>query len=388
MLNLLRFFKASPKLTASPESAGHLPEFLAKIQLHNFDGYERTPDGAGVSLYRVPADLLRALSEAGAKQMTHARCSEIRFVVEDGADLEDVTIHFQSNRNTTVMFYQGDDLCGQICLSEKKGRLPYIPPSLVGKTSSPGYVDKACEIALKPAGLKRPPANTAKLAAWPPARRFPEKVCRVLLESGVITLTGIEGAIRPPRPEELPPVMVSYGTSISQGVAATAPDRSFTSLTAAALGYDLRNLGCSGSAFCEPEMVEYLANQTGDLFVFEISLNMAGEGISVEIFRSRAASLIDQVAEAHPRATVVCISILTLGKINASGSQADLVPEYRKALEEICRTTKRANVHFIDGSQLLSLSSLSKDPIHPNDEGMAEIASKLVPRLQAILKQN
>lgn len=389
MLNLFRVCVAAVVLTGVGEAADNLPAFLAKVQLHNFDGYELTPDGAGVSLYRVPADLLGSLSDAGAKQMTHARCSEIRFVVEDGATLEDVTIHFKSNRNTTVMFYRGDELCGRIGLSEKKGEEPYIPPSLVGKTSSPGARDKACEIALKPSRLKRPAAKPAEMPAGPqPARRFPEQVCRVLLDSGVITLTGIEGDIRPPRPEELPPVMVSYGTSISQGAAATAPDRSFTSLTAAALGYGLRNLGCSGSAFCEPEISEYLAQQSGDLFLFEISVNMAGKGFSVEEFRSRAASLVDQVAEAHPRAAVVCISILTLGKVDRSESPAGPVPEYRKALEEICRTTKRANVHFIDGRQLLSLSGLAKDQIHPTDEGMAEIASKLVPRLQAILKRN
>ena len=134
-------------------------------------------------------------------------------------------------------------------------------------------------------------------------------------------------------------------------------------------------------------MAEYLAKQPGDLFLFEISVNMAGKGFTVDEFRSRAAALIDKVAASHPQAPVVCISILTLGKEDRNGSQDGPVPQYRKALEEICRSTKRANVHFIDGTQLLSLSGLAKDQIHPTDDGMAEIATKLVPRLQAILQK-
>lgn len=123
-------------LTSVVQAADKLPDFLNKIQLHNFDGYELTPDGTGVSVYRLPAETRGHLSEAGQKQMTGARSGEIRFVLKDGAKLD-----------------------------------------------------------------------------------------------------GIEADIRPPTAEELPPVLVSYGTSISQGAAASEPGLSFTALTAAALGY-------------------------------------------------------------------------------------------------------------------------------------------------------
>jgi lysophospholipase L1-like esterase len=368
-------------------SAEKLPDFLNKVQLHNFDGYELTPDGSGVSVYRLPSEMLGHLSEAGAKQMTHARSSEIRFVLEDGAKLEDVTIHLKSNRNTWVMFCQGDDKYNRIGLGEKKGAEPYIPPSLVGKTAGPGYRDKAVEVALRPVRLKRGTAENEEASAGPkPAQRFPEQVCRILLDGGVITLTGIDGDIRPPRPDELPPVLVSYGTSISQGAAATRPDRSFTALTAAALGYDLRNLGCSGSAFCEKEMADYLAKQPGDLFLFEISVNMAGKGFTVDEFRKRASYLIDQVTKAHPEVPVVCVSILTLGA-DRDEPKSGLVPEYRQALEEVCGATQHKNVHLVDGTKLLSFEGLAKDNIHPTDVGHAEIATKLVPQIQVIINK-
>lgn len=370
-------------LTFTAQAADELPDFLDKVQLHNIDGYELTPDGTGVTIYRLPAGTRGQLSEEGARQMTHVRSSEIRFVLNEGAKLEDVVIHLKSTRNTNVQFYRGEELCGRIVgLRSTKNAEPYVPPSQRNINSK--YPDQAVETALRPAKL-RLPAKAAEGSERPkPAKRFPEQVCRILLEGGVITLTGIDGDIRPPRPEELPPVLVSYGTSISQGARASKPDRSFAALTAAALGYSLRNLGCSGNAFCEKEMADYLATQPGDLFLFEISVNMIGTGYTVEEFRKRATYLIDTVAAAHPRAPVVCISILPYGadKVNQNAVRPR---EFRIALEEICKASKHKKVHFVDGKQLLSFEGLAKDNIHPTDQGHAEIASKLTLRIQAIL---
>ena len=370
---------------ASVAMAGEkLPDFLNKVQLHNFDGYELTPDGTGVSVYRLPAEVRQHLSEKGARIMVFSQSGEIRFVLKEGAKLEDVVIRLKSNRNTQISFYRGDELCGATTLTAKKGVEPYIPPSLVGKTSSDQYPDVACEIDLNPAKLKLSP-RAAKAAEGPkPAKRFPPQVYRVVLHKGVITLTGIEGDIRPPKPEELPPVLVSYGTSISMGAAASKDGLSFTALTAAALGYSLRNLGCSGSAFCEKEMADYLAKQPGDLFLFELSVNMVGNGYEVDEFRKRATYLIDAVAKAHPKSPVVCISILPYGQ-DQNEKTAIRPREFRKALEEICRSTPHKNVHFVDGTKLLSFEGLAKDNIHPTDAGHAEIAAKLIPQIREIL---
>jgi len=383
-------------LGSAVQAADKLPDFLSKVQLHNFDGYELTPDGKGVSVYRLPAETLAHLSEKGVRTMVGSQSCEIRFVLKDGAKLEDVMIRLKSNRETEISFYRGDELCGKTNLRAKKGVEPYIPASLVGKTETAQSKDIACEIDLKPATLKlleskpkgkkkgEEPKAEAKVEGPKPAKRYPEQVYRVVLQGGVITLTGIDGDIRPPKPEELPPVLVSYGTSISKGASATNPEGSFTALTAAAFGYSLRNLGCSGSAFCEPELADYLAKQPGDLFLFEISVNMVGNNFEVAEFRKRAAYLIDAVAKAHPKAPVVCISILPYGR-DKNEKTAARPREFRKALEDICRSTPHKNVHFVDGTKLLSFTGLSGDNIHPTAAGHAEIATKLIPQIRAIL---
>lgn len=371
-------------LVSAAMAGEKLPDFLSKVQLHNFDGYELTPDGKGVSVYRLPAEVRSHLSDAGARITVFSQSGEIRFVLKEGAKLEDVMIRLKSNRNTQISFYRGDELSGATTLIAKKGVEPYSPPSLVGKTGTKQYPDKACEIDLKPAKLKLPAKAGEGTEGPKPVKRYPEQVYRVVLDGGVITLTGIEGDIRPPKPEELPPVLVSYGTSISMGAAAKKPEGSFPALTAAAFGYSLRNLGCSGSAFCEKEMADYLAKQPGDLFLFELSVNMVGNGFEVDEFRKRAVYLIDGVAKAHPKTPVVCISILPYGR-DQNEKTAARPREFRKALEDICRSTPHKNVHFVDGTKLLSFAGLAKDNIHPTDAGHAEIAGKLVPQIQAFL---
>jgi lysophospholipase L1-like esterase len=59
--------------------------------------------------------------------------------------------------------------------------------------------------------------------------------------------------------------------------------------------------------------------------------------------------------------------------------------EYREALEKICRETPHKNVHFVAGPELLTVSGLAKDNIHPTDAGMAEIATKLVARVKPLV---
>ena len=48
---------------------------------------------------------------------------------------------------------------------------------------------------------------------------------------------------------------------------------------------DLVNLGTSGSAFCEPEIAEYIASQEWSLCVLELSVNMLGRGFHSEAIR-------------------------------------------------------------------------------------------------------
>lgn len=360
--------KAQDKAPVTGAGNKPLPTFAQKVQLHNLDGAEATEDGQGIRLHRVPKSLRDQLTEknsgsgkTGAEAMSQARHSEIRFVLNEGEKPENVKIHLQSPGDVLISFFWGDVFCGDM-------RYRY-------------NAAKPQPIAVQGHGL------LYNLMDKFPAGRFPNRLCRIVISGADVTFTGIDGDVRPPKPSELPPVMLTYGTSITQGHAASRADLAWNALTARNLGYDLINLGSGGTAYCESAMADYIAQQKWDLCTLELSVNMVNP-FTVDEFRKRVTYLIDTVAKSHPNSPVVCISIFPWGVGDYwTGNDAQKkTQEFRKVLEEVCKASPHKNVHFIAGPELLSFTGLSSDMLHPSDHGMYEIATKLTPRINELLK--
>lgn len=357
---------AALALVAVAQASTNLPAFVNKVQLWNCGGVEPTADGTGVLLYRAPKEVRDQLDtktpdgkeKDGAKQMRVAAHSEIRFVLNEGEKLANVKIHLCSERGPSVFWYWGDILAGEAKV-EAGDRAKPITPHGHGLMFS--------------------------LMEQYPKGRFANRVCRVVVNGLEVEFRGIDGDVRPPKPEELPPVMLSYGTSISQGAYASRADLAWNALTARALGYDFLNLGSSGTAFCEPAMADYLASLKWDLAVLELSVNMGD--FSTEQFKERVRNLIDKLAKSHPQAPILCISLFSFGVGDLWSNNQSKTQERRAALEEIVKASSHKNVHFVSGPDLLSFTGLSPDMLHPTDQGMIEIATKLAPRIREVMKK-
>lgn len=362
-------FVSAAEPPVADSTARPLPDFVKKVQLQNCGGAEATEDGKGVRLYRVPKSVRDHLTEGknpdgegktGAEIMTGARHCEIRFVVKDGEKKENVKLYLQSAKPVDVTIFWGDIFSSNL--------------------KAPG--------AGKPLTLSGHGLLYQQMGNFP-RLRFANNVCRVVVDGADVAFLGIEGDVRPPTPEELAPVMMSYGTSITSGFNAGRADLQWNSLTARALGYDLVNLGSSGTAFCEKEMADYIAAQPWDLCTLEISVNMVA-GYTVEEFRKRATYLIDTLAKSHPKAPIFCISIFPwgAGDLWKSGKQAENTKAFRAALKEICESSGHKNVHYVHGPDLLSFTGLWHDLLHPSPQGMIEISQKLTPKIEAVLKSS
>jgi lysophospholipase L1-like esterase len=279
--------------------------------------------------------------------------------VKDGEKRENVKLYLQSQSPADVTIYWGD-----IYSSNQKASGNGKPLLLSGHGLLYQLMEKY------------------------PRQRFANNVCRVVVDGADVTFHGIDGNVRPPTPEELAPVMMSYGTSITSGFNAGRADLQWNSLTARALGYDLVNLGSSGTAFCEKEMADYIAAQPWDLCTLEISVNMVTD-YTVEEFRKRASYMIDTLAKSHPKAPIVCISIFPWGVGEYwTHKAAENTKAFRAALKEICESSGHKNVHYVHGPDLLSFSGLWHDMLHPSPQGMIEVAQKLAPKIEAILKSS
>jgi lysophospholipase L1-like esterase len=295
---------------------------------------------------------------SGAQKMRFARQSEIRFVLGEGVKPSDVKLHLQATKGAQLTFFWGDVLASTSKLGHGGTARPVTP-------LSHGLLDSLIEKF--------------------PRGRFANRVCRVVIDGGEISLHGLEGNVRAPKPEELAPVMLSYGTSISEGAAASRGDLAWNALTARALGYDLINLGSSGTAFCEPAIADYMSGLDWDLCVLEISVNMAGTGFTTEQFKKRAAYMIDKLATSHPEAPIVCISLFPFG--TGDIWKTPNTKAYREALKEIVNASGHENVHFVSGPDLLSFTGLSRDLLHPSDHGMIEISTKLSSRIREFMER-
>ncbi len=352
--------------TLAAKEVPEMPDFVKKVQLHNLAGAEPTDDGTGLRLHRMPKSVRDQLTEpnkssgkTGADTMLAPKHSEIRFVLNEGEKAENVRLHLQTESVATVTFYWGDIYSGSRRIRKGGNARPL---RLMGHGLLYNLIDKY------------------------PRSRFANRVCRVIVDGGDATLYGIEGDVRPPTADELGPVMMSYGTSISQGYNASRPDLQWNSLTARHLGYDLVNLGSSGTAFCEKAMADYIAAQPWDLAVLELSVNMVGHFDTPE-FRKRATYMIDTLAKSHPDAPIFCISIFPWGVGHYwGGDGARKTEEFRVALKEICENSGHKNVHYVHGPDLLGFSGLYHDMLHPSDMGMIEIATKLAPTIKAELE--
>lgn len=91
--------------------------------------------------------------------------------------------------------------------------------------------------------------------------RFDPQACRIRFERRTeIAIHDVSGDCRPPNESELPDQRyLTYGTSITEGAAASALHMDYATHVARDLGADLLNFGCSGSAYADAAMAVYLA---------------------------------------------------------------------------------------------------------------------------------
>lgn len=318
------------------------------VSLHNV-GELRPVDGSeGRKLQRVPETVRASLNEKAQDVMYRPAGAEIRFVPTEGS--VDVTLSSPDGTCEVVPFW------GPFMDSEHR-HLGTEPETFT------------FEVPERPSQLD------------PDAFAFSPAVCRLALWGGSVVVHGVDGGRRPPRPSELPEKRyLAYGTSITFGSNATGVNLSYPWRLAESLGADVVNLGCPGSAFCEPELAEYAASLDYDVATLALSVNMLAAGFSTETFRERARYFVETVAEGAPDARVVPITLFPFSAdlIDEHGEEemASTPEAYRRALRDIAADAP-SNVTLVEGTDLLGVEGLTTDLVHPSDRGMGQIADGL-----------
>ncbi|MFC1715281.1 SGNH/GDSL hydrolase family protein [Candidatus Poribacteria bacterium] len=319
------------------------------VELHNIA--EVCPVGGkdGVRLQRIPESVRVHLTEGGQMRALQPDNGEIRFV----ADGSPVKVVLSSSGETDVTLFYGDF----------DGRQRFVV------TSKPTVIEVA--------------SSNPRLQEIDPVYRshlnFSPEVCRLVLggrRREPVVLHSVEGSsIRPPKPEELPRLRhLAYGTSITHGFDAEGPHLTYAAQTAWHLGADLINLGLGGSAHCESQLADYIAER-GDWDIATLALSVNMQHFKMDEFYKRVSYMVNTVSGKNPDKPVACITLYPYFRdfgIDATGPQFGGTPEeFRQALRDAVSACSNDNVHLIEGPDvLILLCQLAKRSAFRADSGI------------------
>lgn len=336
------------------------------MQFHNVGELRPPNDDGGQLIQRVPESVRTDLNEGAQSRMRHPAGVELRFVPEGPVELTLSMEPGGSADSGTVRVFWG--------------------PIQGYDEFEIGTEPTTFEVEI-PEKLTRLNASATEDLAFDP------QVCRVCLpgehRGGYTLYHGADGEYRPPSDDELPDrTYLAYGTSITEGEAPMAEHLTYVNQTARRLDADLVNLGSCGTAYCDEAIADHIAERDDwDVATLSISVNMVGT-FPPEVFRERAANLVDTVASAHPDKPVACITIFRCSMDVVDGHEdAETAERFRTELREVVAESPHENVHLLEGPELLpSIDGLTTDLVHPGDSAMTTIAERLAAELDPLLK--
>ena len=318
------------------------------IEIHGCSELEALPSGAYGTL-RVPSYIHEVFSDHGKAQNKNSTGIEMRFVLEG----DSATLKFrydESQRGTITVFY-----------GEFVADWPETTKSLAGE----------CEVKI----VKSSNIDILRRLASERGHRFSPDVVRLMFQGARPQLVSIDGDISLPTPEMCPKKKyLAYGSSITHGSISLHPYYNYVERVAANIGADVTNLGFAGYAQLHPEMADFIAEKCEfDIATLEMGINILN--LTNEEYESRVRHFVRRIAEAHPNAKIFAIDVYYC-RSDILG--LDCAERYRVILKRVVEELGLSNVVYVNGKTVLTdPSKLSSGLVHPNPDGVMEMAENL-----------
>ena len=194
--------------------------------------------------------------------------------------------------------------------------------------------------------------------------------------------------VEAPRPYTIETPIVFYGSSITNGAAASHPGNNYVARVARHMDADFINLGFAGAAKGEKIMADYIAGLDMSLFVLDYDHNAP----TVEHLENTHYPFYETVRKAQPK-----LPIIMLSRPNFEGDYTDAVLQDNICRRAVVRATYDKakangdeNVYFIDGETLFGTherDSCTSDATHPNDLGFYRMAQAVIPVVENIFQK-
>ncbi len=321
------------------------------IELHNVCGIIENDGKPGFGISRLPLEILPEINKGAASMALMGTGCEIRGMLPPGGQAKIVLQAMGSNTTPPVVTVYHGCFCGQSVIANME------PTEIVIK--APDRIDMMSAIS--------------RDRGYP----FDPRLVRVRLPPiHTLRILSIEGDLAYPEPETTPSrKLLCYGSSITHGACAIAPEGTYAAQCARHLGCDLINLGFGGSAQMDRPIADHIAARGDwDMATFEMGINV--RTWPLEQFRTAVEYFVGTVVAAHPAKPVFCIDLFTY--FDDFEDPRTTAVGFREAVREIAAATGSGNVHYIDGRGLLvDPAGLRTDMVHPSDAGMQEMGRNL-----------
>lgn len=177
-----------------------------------------------------------------------------------------------------------------------------------------------------------------------------------------------------------------YGSSITQGAAASRPGLAYPARLSRSTGLNFLNLGMGGSAQMEKVVADMIADIDADAYILDCVPNSSPTEI-----RERSAYLIKTIHNRHKNVPIIVMQSVIRESGNFKPStrkKVSLQNQYIKEEVEKLQKAGMKNLYFIPADDFLGHDHEGTvDGTHPNDMGIDRMIGVIRPRILKILKK-
>lgn len=177
--------------------------------------------------------------------------------------------------------------------------------------------------------------------------------------------------------------IIFKGSSITHGASASRPGMSYPARFGRDFGYNVCNLGFSGSSKLQREFAQLLADSQADAFVLDTFSNP-----QADIIYDRFDEFVDIIRAAHPEIPLIFLQTERRETRNFNTSSETKEAAKQQAAEEVVRRRMLTdkNIYFVDSEGFLGDDHIATvDGTHPNDIGFSRMLDCIVPVILDIL---
>lgn len=246
-----------------------------------------------------------------------------------------------------------------------------------------------CLIENRLAGTAEP-GEGASSAEWRELTNE-EKLIEIWLPQNVgITIISLfieADASAEPVPDQRPK-WLTYGSSITQCVAAESPTQTWPAIAAREAGLHLTCLGYSGNCQMETMVARLIRDMPADFISLCLGINVYGAAsLSARTLRPAVIGMLETIREKHGHTPILLISPIYSSERETKPNKLDLTVRFiREEIAEVAELMKRRgdyNLHYRNGLEWLGEADACRlpDGLHPDAQGYRLMGERFLDRI-------